>query len=197
MSYLFDSVEGIMNRSHTMPAILLPSALAVVRNRSGPITNVTPSAVSPEGIVHLVTVSFADREGARSERVLWERDPGAKVITGAGLPRIHDDAHMSPGVFSAMVQANRWTELRPCVDPDTGAGTLSRMPLASARSFTRGNSKPRSNTAGNTAAARLKTSASSAPRVGNRDDIKRRSPHRATSASSPNSTFVYIETNYK
>ncbi len=113
------------------PANLLPGALAVVRNRSGVITNVAPSAVSPDGIVHLVTISFADREGARSETVLWEREPGARMIPGAGLPRIHDDAPMSPGVLSAMVRASRWAALHPYVDPDTAAGPLSRMPLAS------------------------------------------------------------------
>lgn len=108
-----------------------PGCLAVVRNRSGIVTNVVPSPVAAEGILHLVTIGFADRDGARTESLIWELEPGARLLPSAGLPQVHDSQPMSPGVFSAMVRATRWSALRPYVDPDEEKGPLPRLPLSS------------------------------------------------------------------
>lgn len=53
--------------------------IATVRNRRGEIAGVEPFDGPPQPRMHLVTVEFADGEGAPTQRLLWEREPGAKL----------------------------------------------------------------------------------------------------------------------
>jgi superfamily II DNA or RNA helicase len=109
----------------------LPGILAVVRNRSGIITKVEPSANSTEGMLHLVTVEYTDTEGSREETLIWEREPSARLIEGSRLPDVAGSLQMVPVQYDAMIRATRWGALYPYVDPDTATGPLDRLPFVS------------------------------------------------------------------
>lgn len=113
-----------------MPASPTIGMLAVVRNRSGIVSRVEPSAASDHGVLHLVTVDFTDRDGARDETFIWEREPSAKLIQASGLPRVGQTPPMPAIEFDAMVRATRWSSIRPYIDPDTERGPLGRLPLS-------------------------------------------------------------------
>ncbi len=105
--------------------------LAVVRNRCGVISRVQPSHTSADGLLHLVTLSFTDREGGRDESFIWEREPAARLIPSSGFPPVSQSSPMPAAQFDAMVCATRWSAINPYVDPDTERGPLERLPLAS------------------------------------------------------------------
>ncbi len=108
-----------------------PGMLAVVRNRTGVIAKVEPSPTGPNGVVHLVTVDFTDADGAREETVIWEREPGARILDSGGLPQVASRGAMPAEEFQALVRASRWTAIHPYVDPDGEGGPLPRLPFAS------------------------------------------------------------------
>lgn len=102
----------------------------MVRNRPGVVARVEPSALSYEGLIHLVTVDFTDFDGTREETLIWEREPDARVIHGTGLPGIEEAGPMQRAEFLALQRAVRWQAIHPFLDPD-GDGPLARLPFAS------------------------------------------------------------------
>lgn len=108
-----------------------PGMLAILRNRSGVISKVEPSPTGPNGVVHLVTVDFTDGDGTREETVIWEREPGARLVDSGGLPPIGSRGAMPVDEFLALVRSSRWAAIHPYVDPDGETGPLGRLPFAS------------------------------------------------------------------
>ena len=104
--------------------------LATVRNRRGMITAVDPFDSSVEGRSHLVSIEYLDADGPPQETLLWEREPGARLLEPTALPEPARDALMAPEEFDALVNATRWTALTPFVDPDGEAGPLDRLPVS-------------------------------------------------------------------
>ena len=102
--------------------------LATVRNRHGVVAAVQP--FDSEGRrLHLVRLEYKDARQPAAERVLWERETGARLVEPTALPDAMRGA-MPPADFDALLRAARWGALVPYLDPD-GDGPLNRMPLAS------------------------------------------------------------------
>ena len=107
--------------------------LARVRNRRGIVASVEPfdnPHGDDAGRLHLVQVEYKDHYSPHSERLLWELEPGRKLLPPSQLPRVHDTSPMPAEDFDALVRAARWTALMPYLDPD-GAGPLDRQPVSS------------------------------------------------------------------
>ncbi len=107
--------------------------LARVRNRRGIVASVEPfdnPHGGDAGRLHLVQVEYKDHDSPHSERLLWELEPGRKLLPPSQLPRVHDTSPMPAEDFDALVRAARWTALMPYLDPD-GAGPLDRQPVSS------------------------------------------------------------------
>lgn len=104
--------------------------VAHVRNRRGIVTAVEPFDAPPEGRFHLVTVEYTDSDGVDADRLLWEREPGARVLPPTALPRVVDHDPMPSHEFDAMVRAARWSAVMPYIDPDE-SGPLDRLPISS------------------------------------------------------------------
>ena len=102
--------------------------LAAVRNRHGVVAAVQPFD-GEDGRLHLVHLEYKDARQPADERLLWERETGARLVEPATLPDPSGDA-MPPADFDALLRAARWNALVPYLDPD-GDGPLQRMPLAS------------------------------------------------------------------
>jgi hypothetical protein len=103
--------------------------LATVRNRRGLVSAVEPFD-GPDGRLHLTTVEYLDVEGESEENLVWEREPGARLLEPAALPSL-ERAPMLPADADALVRATRWTALSPYLDPDGADGPLTRMPVSS------------------------------------------------------------------
>ncbi len=106
-----------------------PGMLATLRNRRGIVSGVEPFD-APEGVVNLVSVEYVDGDGQPEDRVLWEIEPGARVVPPAALPDVHGEASMNKGEFDAMVRAARWSAISPYMDPDGPEGPLTRFPIS-------------------------------------------------------------------
>src|SRR3989442_6928607 len=87
--------------------------LATVRNRHGIVSAVEPFDGSTEGQLHLVTVEYTDADGGADDQLVWEREPGARVLEPTALPDPSRGAPMAPDDFDALVRATRWTALAP------------------------------------------------------------------------------------
>jgi len=105
--------------------------LATVRNRRGIISAVEPSDGGAEGRVHLVTIEYTDADGTPEDQLIWEREPGARLLEPTSLPDVSKLAPMHSREFDALVRATRWIALTPFVDPDGREGPLTRLPIAS------------------------------------------------------------------
>jgi superfamily II DNA or RNA helicase len=106
--------------------------LATVRNRRGVISAVEPfGSGAKEGLLHLVTLEWADAGSSTEETVVWEREPFARLLEAKALPDVEGEPAMRPDDFDALVRSARWTAMRPFLDPDGGDGPLSRLPIAS------------------------------------------------------------------
>lgn len=103
--------------------------LATVRNRRGIVSAVEPFDAGPEGRVHLVTVEYLDGDGAPEEQLVWECEPGARLLEPTAPPDPSRDTPMSHDEFDALIGATRWTAMSPFLDPD-GDGPLDRYPLS-------------------------------------------------------------------
>lgn len=103
--------------------------LATLRNRRGIINSVEPYQ-SSDGIVHLVNVEYVDDDGEMEDQIIWEIEPGAKLLYPAALPNITGDDPMSSNEFDAMVRATRWSAISPYIDPDGPEGILSKFPIS-------------------------------------------------------------------
>ena len=106
-----------------------PGMLATLRNRRGIVSGVEPFD-APEGVVNLVSVEYVDGDGQPEDRVLWEIEPGARVVPPAALPNVDSDAPMNKSEFDAMVRAARWSAISPYMDPDGPQGPLTRFPIS-------------------------------------------------------------------
>ena len=86
--------------------------VATVRNRRGVISAVQPFD-GPEGRLHLVDVEYNDGDAPQEETLLWEREPGARVIEATALPTLYGSAPMAPADFDALVRSCRWSARLP------------------------------------------------------------------------------------
>ncbi len=97
--------------------------LATVRKRRGLIVGVEPYNDSRGEVTHLVQVEYLDHDGGLGDTVIWEREPGTKLVEPKALPRINDEAPMRPVDFDAVQRAARWIALSPYLE--RGAGVRS------------------------------------------------------------------------
>lgn len=103
--------------------------LATLRNRRGIVSGVD-AFDGADGRLHLVTVEYVDHDGESEERILWETEPGARLITPAALPDVGNQPPMKQSEFDALVRATRWSAISPFVDPDGPNGPLDKFPLS-------------------------------------------------------------------
>lgn len=105
--------------------------LATVRNRRGVVSAVEPFGPgTEEGLLHLVTLEWADAGGSTEESVVWEREPFARLLEPKALPDVEGEPAMRPDDLDALVRSARWTAMRPFLDPDGGDGPLARLPVS-------------------------------------------------------------------
>lgn len=84
-----------------------PGQLVEVRRRRWVVGDVRASSLEASGAAHVVRVTSVDEEGPRDELdLVWELEPGARVLERAGLPRPRslDDA----ADLDAFLDAVRW-----------------------------------------------------------------------------------------
>ncbi len=105
--------------------------LATVRNRRALITSVEPFDAGIDGRLHLVTLEYTEADGPPEDRLIWEREPGTRLLEATALPDPSRDPAMPADQYDALIRAARWTALTPFVDPDGSAGPLGRLPIAS------------------------------------------------------------------
>ena len=103
--------------------------LATVRNRSGVVVAVEPFD-GDAGRLHLVHVEYKDSCSPTEERLLWELEPGRRLLEPTALPDATSAEAMPPEDFDALLRAARWTALSPYLGPD-GKGPPRHEPLAS------------------------------------------------------------------
>lgn len=103
--------------------------LATVRNRRG-IVSTVDAYDGPDGRLHLVTVEYADGDGAPEDRLVWEREPEAHLVPPAALPQLENSAPMPGKDFDALVRATRWSALTPFLDPAQPEKPIGEPPLA-------------------------------------------------------------------
>ena len=99
--------------------------LATVRNRRGLVSTVEPFAGAGEGNLNLVKIEYLDSDGGPDDQIVWEREPGTRLLEPNTLPDPGSTNPMSPADTDALIRATRWTALTPYLDPD-GAGPLTR-----------------------------------------------------------------------
>jgi len=105
--------------------------LATVRNRRGMVAAVEPFDAGPEGRLHLTTVEYLDADGqALEDHLVWEREPGARLLEPTSPPDVLGAGPMVPHEFDALVRATRWSAVTPFIDPDGEAGPLDRLPFS-------------------------------------------------------------------
>ena len=103
--------------------------LATVRNRSGVVAAVEPFE-GDTGVLNLVHVEYKDGRSPAEERMLWELEPGRRLLEPTTLPDPTSADAMPPEDFDALLRAARWTALSPYLGPD-GKGPPRHEPLAS------------------------------------------------------------------
>ena len=99
------------------PSIPRVGMLARVRNRRGIVAAVAPYD-GETGRLHLVQVEYKDHDSPHSERLLWELEPGRKLLEPSQLPQVNEAPPMPAEDFDALLRAARWTALMPYLDPD-------------------------------------------------------------------------------
>ena len=109
--------------------------LATVRNRRGIISTVDAFDSGMEGQTHLVRVEYLDADGVSEDDLIWEREAQADVLEPTALPRISDQAPMSPRDFDALQRATRWTSLAPYLNYDLAQEILTDSPVVAAPFF--------------------------------------------------------------
>ena len=88
--------------------------LATVRNRRGIVAAVEPFAAGPDGQLHLTTVEYLDADGqALEDSLVWEREPGARLLEPSTPPDVLGAGPMVPHEFDAFVRATRWSAVTP------------------------------------------------------------------------------------
>ena len=95
-----------------MPAATAPEPgqAVLIRGRPAAVQAVRPYPGSDE-LTHLVDVEYLDAwDFPGEDAILWEREIGARILSGGGLPRIADmPAITEPEVFAAFCDALRWS----------------------------------------------------------------------------------------
>lgn len=102
---------------------------ATVRNRRGVTTGVEPFD-GPAGRLHLVHVEYKDDQFPRDEKLIWELEPGGRLLEPTALPNVGSGDPMPVDDFDALLRATRWSAAMPFLDPD-GSGPLERLPISS------------------------------------------------------------------
>ncbi|MGM7724083.1 DISARM system SNF2-like helicase DrmD [Metabacillus sp. Hm71] len=84
-----------------------PGQLVEVRRRQWVVSEVQGSLLEPTKTQHLVTLASIDEDSNLEElQVIWQLEPGAKIIEKAGLPRI--TGWDSSDQMAAFLDAIRW-----------------------------------------------------------------------------------------
>ena len=102
---------------------------AAVRNRRGVVTGVEPFD-GPGGRLHLVHLDYKDDQFPRDEKLIWELEPGGRLLEPTALPNFGSGDPMPVDDFDALLRATRWSAAMPFLDPD-GSGPLERLPISS------------------------------------------------------------------
>jgi superfamily II DNA or RNA helicase len=102
---------------------------ATVRHRRGVTTGVEPFD-GPAGRLHLVHLDYKDDQLPREEKLIWELEPGARLLEPTALPNVGSGGPMPVDDFDALLRATRWSAAIPFLDPD-GSGPLERLPISS------------------------------------------------------------------
>jgi len=102
---------------------------ATVRNRRGVITGVEPFD-GPAGRLHLVDLEYKDDQFPRDEKLIWELEPGGRLLEPTALPDVASGDPMPAVDFDALLRATRWSAAMPFLDPD-GSGPLDHLPISS------------------------------------------------------------------
>lgn len=106
--------------------------MALVRNRHGIISSVTPFQANDGPVLHLVEVDYTDTEGVPSEQVLWELEARREVISPSQMPHPQSGQHpMLAREFDALVRSVRWSAFQPFTSPDHGNPDSSAACLSS------------------------------------------------------------------
>jgi|SRR5579872_4588715 len=103
--------------------------LATVRNRRGVVPDVSAHDGGPDGHLHLVTIEYADGDGAADDRLVWEREVAPNLVEPTALPEPDRDPPMPADQFGALVRAAGGTVLTPFIDPDGSDGPLIRLSI--------------------------------------------------------------------
>jgi len=111
------------------PLIPRVGMLATVRNRHGLISSVEPFDGAREGRLHVVTVEYADADGSADDQLVWEREPGARLLEPTALPDPEASPPMPPDELAALVRASRWTALTPFLAPADAGSRLTDPPI--------------------------------------------------------------------
>ncbi len=120
--------KALRDRSDT-PAVPRVGIVAIVRNRRGVISSVTPQD-GHRGRLHLVRVEYKDEHLPPAEDLIWELEPRRRLLEPAALPEPSRSDPMPVEDFDAVLRAARWTAASPYLDPD-GDGPLDRLPISS------------------------------------------------------------------
>src|SRR5688572_30214304 len=91
-----------------------PGQLVEVRRRQWVVTDVVRSALPPgplrivtNGAQHLARLSSVEEDGLGEElQVIWELEPGARILEKAGLPKV--GGFDEPDRIDAFLDAVRW-----------------------------------------------------------------------------------------
>lgn len=113
----------------TAPQVARAGMFATVRNRRGVITGVEPFD-GPAGRLHLVDLEYKDDQFPRDEKLIWELEPGGRLLEPTALPDVASGDPMPAEDFDALLRATRWSAAMPFLDPD-GSGPLDRLPISS------------------------------------------------------------------
>ncbi len=150
--------------------------LATVRNRGGVVSAAEPfGSGTKEGLLHLVTLEWADGGGSTGETVVWEREPFARLLEPKALPDVEGESAMRPDDFDALVRSARWTTMRSFLDPDGGDGPLSRLPSrppSTSRSSPRTTSSSLSSSTASSSPRRRATASRGSSRVSSRGSTR-------------------------
>lgn len=107
-------------------------SMALVRNRHGIISGVTPYQPKDGPIMHLVDVEYTDTEGAPTEQILWELEARSEAISPGQMPHPQPGQHpMLAREFDALVRSVRWGAFQPFVSPDHSKADESGACLSS------------------------------------------------------------------
>lgn len=113
------------NKKTSLPRIGMS---CMIRNRLAVIIDVSDFSGN-RGRQYLVKLSYKDSFFPAQEELLWNIEPGTKLLEAAALP-LPSSNFMPSKEFDTMVQACRWSAGRPFVNTESNDQKL-RLPLSS------------------------------------------------------------------